>query len=146
VLAPIEPPPPSGLRRWWWAVALAVAAVVAVVLLVLLLRPAGSGGPLVVGTDVGLSATQETGPDCTTVVHLTATGGLSGSGTLVYRFERSDGQSTGDTPLPVDGNTGFSVTEDWRFVGIHQGGGTMTFRIVSPTTREVSQAVTVRCP
>jgi hypothetical protein len=145
VLAPIEPPPATGLRRWWWAVALAVAAVVAVVL-ALLLRPGGGGGPLVVGTDVGLDATQDTGPGCTTVVHLIATGSLSGSGTLVYRFERSDGQSTGDTSLPVDGNSGFAITEDWRFVGVRQGGGTMIFRIVSPATREVRRQVTVACP
>jgi hypothetical protein len=145
LLSPIEPAAtPGGARRWWWVAALAAAAVIAVLVVVLVLRP--GSGPLVVGTDVSLGATQESGAGCTTVVHLTATGSLSGSGTLVYRFERSDGQSTADTQLPVDGNSGFAITEDWRFVGVHQGGGTMIFHIVSPTTREVRQEVSVSCP
>jgi hypothetical protein len=128
-----------------WALAAVVAAAVVAVVLVLVLR-SGSSGPLVVGTDVSLASTSERSGDCVTTVHFTATGSVSGGGILVYRFERSDGQATGDTRLAVDGNSGFEVTEDWRFTGVHTGGGTMVFRIVSPTTREVRRDVTVTCP
>ena len=136
----------SGPPPWVWAVAGAAVAAVIVLVLVLVLRSGGGGGPLVIGTDVTLDATQESGAGCTTIEHFTAHGSLSGAGTIVYRFERSDGQSTGDTRLDVSGNSGFAVTEDWRFVGVHQGGGTMVFRIVSPTTREVRRDVAVSCP
>jgi hypothetical protein len=122
-----------------------LAAVVLAVVLVLVLR-SGGGGPVVVGTDVTLDATQSQTGDCVTTVHLTARGSVSGSGTLVYSFDRSDGQSTGRTSLDVNGNTGFEISEDWRFVGVHTGTGTMVFRVVSPTTREVRRDVTVRCP
>jgi hypothetical protein len=128
-----------------WVVAALAAAVVVAVVLALVLR-SGSSGPLVVGTDVTLDATSERSGDCVTTEHFTAHGSLSGGGTLVYRLERSDGQSTGDTRLAVDGNTGFEITEDWRFVGVHKASGTMVFRIVSPTTREVRHDITVTCP
>jgi hypothetical protein len=147
-MAPIEPlgPERSGPLPWVWALAAVGAAAVVALVLVLVLRSGSGGGPLVVGTDVSLAATSDRSGDCVTTVHLTATGSVSGSGTLVYRFERSDGQATGNTQLAVDGNSGFEVTEDWRFAGVHAGGGTMVFRIVSPTTREVRRDVTVTCP
>jgi hypothetical protein len=147
VMAPIEPlsPEPSGNPPWIWVAVGLASLLVLVVVLVLVLR-SQSTGPLVVGTDVALDATQQTSGDCVTTVHFTAHGSLSGTGTIRYRFDRSDGQSTGNTQLSVDGNSGFELTEDWRFVGVHNGGGTMVFHIVSPTTREVRRDVTVRCP
>ena len=146
-MAPIEPPPPerSGPSPWVWVVMGGVALLIGAVVLVLVLRSQGSG-PLVVGTDVSLDATSQTGGDCVTTVHFTAHGSVSGTGTITYRFDRSDGQSTGNTQLSVDGNSGFELTEDWRFAGVHNGGGTMVFHIVAPTTREVRHDVTVRCP
>jgi hypothetical protein len=145
-MAPIEPEPPerSGTSPWVW-VALGVALVIVVVVLVVVLRSQGSA-PLVVGTDVVRDSTQQTTGDCVTTVHFTAHGSLSGAGSITYRFERSDGQSTGNAQLSLDGNSGFELTEDWRFVGVHSGGGTMVFRIVSPATREVRRDVSVRCP
>lgn len=140
----LDPEPPASRRRWLVAAGAAGALVIALVV-VLVLR-SGSSGPLVVGTGINLDAVSDHGSDCLTTVHLTATGTLSGGGTLVYRFERSDGQSTGDARLDVNGNSGFAITEDWRFVGVHSGGGTMVFRIVSPTTREVRRDVSVTCP
>ncbi|TMD89140.1 MAG: hypothetical protein E6I76_20855 [Chloroflexi bacterium] len=147
VMAPIEPPPPerSGPSPWVWVVMGGVALLIGAVVLVLVLRSQGSG-PLVVGTDVSLDAISQTGGDCVTTVHFTAHGSVSGTGTITYRFDRSDGQSTGNTQLSVDGNSGFELTEDWRFAGVHNGGGTMVFHIVAPTTREVRHDVTVRCP
>jgi hypothetical protein len=146
-MAPIEPlrPERTGPPPWVWVVAGVAAALVLAVALALVLR-SGSSGPLVVGTDVRLDATSERSGDCVTTVHLIARGSLNGGGTMVYRFERSDGQSTGDTRLDVNGNTGFEISEDWRFVGVHKGGGTMVFRIVSPTTRQVRHDVSVTCP
>jgi hypothetical protein len=128
-----------------WVVAGVAALLILVVVLALVFR-SQSSGPLVVGTDVALDSSSQTGADCVTTVHLIAHGSVSGTGTLTYRFERSDGQSTGDQQLSLDGNSGFELTEDWRFAGVHTGGGTMVFRIVSPVTREVRRDVTVRCP
>ncbi|HEX6493466.1 MAG TPA: hypothetical protein VF112_08125 [Candidatus Dormibacteraeota bacterium] len=147
VMAPIEPDPArrSGRPAWVWVVAGLASLLVLVVVLVLVLR-SQSSGPVVVGTDVALDATSQTSGDCVTTVHFTARGSLSGTGTITYRFDRSDGQSTGNQQLSVDGNSGFELTEDWRFAGVHNGGGTMVFHIVSPTTREVRHDVTVRCP
>jgi hypothetical protein len=149
-MEPIEPLPPerTGPPPWVWVVAGVAAAVVLAVVLVLVLR-SGSSGPVVVGTDVTLDAVRQggtLGDGCSTVFHFTASGSVSGSGTIVYRFERSDGQSTPDTRLSVDGNTGFEITQDWRFMGMRQGNATMVFRIVSPTTREVRREITATCP
>jgi hypothetical protein len=145
-LEPLESPPArSGPPPWVWVVSVVAAAVIVAVFVVLVLR-SQSASPLVVGTDLTLDSTSQTSGDCVTTVHFTAHGSLSGSGTLTYRFERSDGQSTGDQQLSADGNTGFAITEDWRFVGVHSGGGTMIFRVVSPATRELRRDVTVRCP
>jgi hypothetical protein len=147
VMTPIEPATPqrSGPPPRVWVVAGAAALLILAVILALVFR-SQSSGPVVVGTDVGLDATSQTGADCVTTVHFTAHGSVSGTGTLTYRFERSDGQSTGDQQLSLDGDSRFELTEDWRFVGVHDGGGTMVFRVVSPVTREVRRDVTVRCP
>jgi hypothetical protein len=128
-----------------WVASGLVAALVLVVTLALVLRSQGTG-PLVVGTDITLDAAPSQSGDCVSTVHFTAHGSLTGSGTLTYRFERSDGQSTGNAQLTADGDSGFEISEDWRFVGVRSGGGTMIFRVVSPNTREVHRDVTVRCP
>ncbi len=57
-------------------------------------------GPLTLGSDATLTATPVTG-GCNTTFSFVGRGSLSGTGTLVYRWEQSDGQVTADTSLPI---------------------------------------------
>ena len=107
---------------------------------------AGSGpGPLQVGSDVRLAVTPQQG-GCDTDFQFVATGSLSGQGSLVYRWERSDGQQSADIPVTITTERSFRFTIAWRIIGHQQRTGTMTFRVVSPTSRVVNQGITYTCP
>jgi hypothetical protein len=102
-------------------------------------------GPLTVGTDVKLAVTPQQG-GCDTTFNFEATGSLSGTGTLVYRWERSDGQQTADIPVAITANEGsFRFTMPWRILGKQKLDAQMTFRIVSPTQRTASRAISYNC-
>jgi len=106
-----------------------------------------SSGPLVIGSDVKVNVSPSSG-GCNTVFDFTATGSIvSGSGTMTYRWERSDGyHSPQDIPVTVTATDGsFSVPgPPWRISG-HQAQLQMTFHIVSPTERVVTQTVPYSC-
>jgi serine/threonine-protein kinase len=107
----------------------------------------GSGtktAPLTVGSDVTLTAVPQQG-GCDTTFNFTATGSIDGQGTLVYRWERSDGQQSADIPVTITNQGRFSFPISWRILGKQQLEGQMTFRIVSPTQRSVSQKITYSC-
>jgi serine/threonine-protein kinase len=108
----------------------------------------GSGtstAPLTVGPDVALTATPQQG-GCDTVFTFTATGTLNGQGVLVYRWERSDGQQSADIRVTITNEGSFRFNGPaWRIQGKQQVDGQMTFRIVSPTQRSVSQKITYSC-
>ena len=108
----------------------------------------GGGGsktaPLTIGPDVALTAQPLQG-GCDTTFNFTATGTIDGQGTLVFRWERSDGQQSGDTPVTITNQGRFSFPISWRILGKQQLEGQMTFRIVSPTQRSVSQKITYSC-
>jgi hypothetical protein len=145
--APVAPP---GGRRRSTIVLIVVAAVVilggiATAVVVLLTRSSG-GGPLTVGSDVKLDVTKVPGANCDNTFNFAATGSLSGTGTLIYHFERSDGQRTDDMKVPIDGNPGFDFTTSWRFIGQRTGKQTMTFVITAPTTRQVNKDFDTGCP
>ena len=103
-------------------------------------------GPLHVGNDVKLTVS---GPDsqgvCDNVYHITATGSLTGKGTLISHFEH-DNRPSGDIVSPVDGNPGFALTTDVRVEGRQQGTDSVTFVITSPVQRQVSQTFSITCP
>jgi serine/threonine protein kinase len=104
-----------------------------------------NSGPLQVGGDVKLAATPQQG-GCDTNFQFVATGSLSGQGTLVYRWERSDGQQTSDIPVQVKDDGSFRFTMAWRVLGHQKLDGKMTFRILSPTARVVNQSISYNCP
>lgn len=145
--APIAPPPARKRKRSTILIILAVAILVlggAAAAVVLLTR--GGSGPLAVGSDVKLEVTKVPGSNCDNTFNFAATGSLTGSGTLIYHFERSDGQRTDDMKVQIDGNPGFNFTTSWRFLGQRTGKQTMTFIISSPTTRQVNKDFDTTCP
>jgi serine/threonine protein kinase len=141
----------GGRGPLFWALvilgALLVVAGAAVAAVVLTRSPGGgsSNGPLAVGHDVRLSVTPQQG-GCDTDFQFAATGSLTGQGTLLYRWERSDGQQTDDIPVAITDQRSFRFTIAWRIIGHQQRSGTMTFRIVQPASRVVNQTITYNCP
>jgi serine/threonine-protein kinase len=104
-----------------------------------------NSGPLSVGTDVKLTATPQQG-GCDTTYNFVATGSVTGAGTLVYRWERSDGQQTPDISVAITPKEGsFKFEIPWRIIGKQKRDERMTFRIVSPTARSVSQPISYSC-
>lgn len=130
---------------------LALALVAGGVLVAYAMGAFGGGGgtakgPLTIGSDVKLTVSPPSG-GCNTVFEFTATGSITGgSGTMTYRWERSDGFHTADIPVtisPTDGS--FSLQGPaWRISG-KQPALQMTFHIVSPTERVVTQTVPYTC-
>jgi hypothetical protein len=123
----------------------------AVVAGAVLLAGRGNGGPasstpLAVGGDATLGVTPASA-GCNTTFSFIARGSLSGTGTLVYRWEQSDGQVTADTSLPITSDEGaFQLTEAWRLQGSQRVSGTMTLHILKPVDRKISRAFTYSCP
>jgi hypothetical protein len=105
-----------------------------------------STGPLRVGTDAKITVTPAQG-GCNTVFNFVATGSVSGSGTLLYRWERNDGRQTADIPVTVTPeDASFRLPGPaWRIDGHQTSELRMTFRIISPSERTVSQVVNYSC-
>ncbi|HEX6539951.1 MAG TPA: protein kinase [Candidatus Dormibacteraeota bacterium] len=83
---------------------------------------------------------------CNSVFAATATGHVRGAGTLVYRWERSDGLQTEDTTLNVARNDAtFLITEHWQLDGA-VAHPSITFRLVSPVAMAVTRALGYSCP
>lgn len=137
-------------RRWLLSgsVALVVAALVVVVLL--LVNGGGStilnSGPLTVGGNVAVHVRPATG-GCNTTFIFDATGTVTGSGALVYRWEQSDGYVTANSTImitPSDGS--FDLTQAWRIQGGQTLTGRETFHVLSPVDRAVTQSFGYHCP
>ena len=147
-------------RRRWRRVAV-VAAVVAVIAAggaaagMILLRghaPTTGGAvtsasaPLSVGGDASVAVNPARG-GCDTTFVFVGRGSLSGSGSLVYRWEQSDGTSSGDTSLSITPQEGaFQLTQAWRLQGSRTVDGTETLHILRPVDRRVSQPFHYACP
>lgn len=133
---------------------LALIVVAAAVVALLVLTPAlGSspsvGSPLRVGDDVRLTVRPGTAGGCGTTFTFTASGSLSGTGKLTYRWVKSVAGST-----PVYDQYTVSVTRDegsFRFTtpleltGQATLASTVTFEILSPSTPAQSQTVHYTC-
>lgn len=155
VPAAAAPPRRRRRRALVWTLVLAVVVVVAGAgggaALVLLGGRASTptpAGPLSVGNDVHVSVSApeaQSGPGvCDNLYHITATGSLSGKGTLVSHFDHG-GRPSGDIVSPVDGNPAFSLTTDVRIQGRQQGTDSISFVITAPVQRQVSQAFSITC-
>ncbi len=128
------------------AALLGAAVVAAVLLFVGRNGERSSTAPLTIGSDATLLVTPHTG-GCNTTFSFVGTGSLSGTGTLVYRWEQSDGQITADIPLPIRSDEGsFRLTQAWRLQGSQKVDGNMTLHIVKPVDRRLSQAFHYGCP
>ena len=143
--------PRSGPRRRGLALAMAalvIAGAVAAAVVLLAGRGGGSvsNAPLAVGSDAALAVTPANG-GCNTTFAFIGRGSVSGTGTLVYRWEQSDGQVTADTSLPITSDEGaFELTQAWRLQGSQKVRATMTLHILKPVDRKISQAFTYTCP
>jgi len=107
---------------------------------------ASSNAPLTVGADVKLTVSPTSG-GCNTVFTFVATGSVDGSGTLTYRWERSDGYQSQEIPVTVTPrDASFSLPgPPWRISG-HQAQLQMSFHVLKPTERLVTATVPYNCP
>ena len=148
-------------RPGWLLPAIAIVgllAVAGVIVAVLYATGAvgGSGsantGPLTVGNDVSLTVDPQTAGCGTSTppraeFQFVATGSLTGTGTLTYRWETSDNQRTDDLNVDITPREGsFRLTYKWAFTGHNSVQPTMTFRILDPTSRVVNQTISYNCP
>lgn len=104
-----------------------------------------SAGSLKVGMPVSLQVHPVDG-SCTHVFVASATGSVHGSGTLLYRWQRSDGEQTATTPLTVSANDGsFLITQHWQLSG-QPSRPSITFQLVSPVAMSITRPLPNSCP
>ena len=102
-------------------------------------------GALRVGRPVSLQV-EPTQGSCNSVFVATATGPVQGSGTLLYRWARSDGEQTATTALPVSASDGsFLITQHWQLGG-QVSTPSITFRLLSPVAMTVTRPLPYSCP
>jgi hypothetical protein len=109
----------------------------------------GGGGStadaLTVGRPVSVQIQPAAGT-CNTVFAATARGPVHGQGTLVYRWERSDGLRTESTRLAVSpGDSSFLVTEHWQLSG-QVAHPAITFDLINPVAMTVTVPIPYSCP
>lgn len=136
-------------KRWPVVVAVTVLVVAAITAgIVLITRPGAAtpAGPLTLGNDATLVVTPVSG-GCNTTFTFVGRGSLSGAGTMVYRWEQSDGQVSADTSLPITSDEGsFQLTQVWRLQGSQKVDGTMTLHVLKPQDRRLAQTFHYNCP
>lgn len=144
------PARPRGRRRRWLfgiaALVLLVAAAAVAGIVVLgghqAPRPAG---PLAIGSDAALTVTPANG-GCNTTFVFVGRGSVSGTGTLVYRWEQSDGQSSATTSLPITSDDGaFQLTQAWRLQGAQTLDASLTLHLLSPVNRTLKRPFHYAC-
>ena len=102
-------------------------------------------GPLALGHDATLTVSPASG-GCNTTFVFVARGSLSGTGTLVYRWEQSDGLASADTSLPITADEGsYQLTQAWRLQGSQSVDGTMTLRILQPAAMTLTRTFHYAC-
>jgi hypothetical protein len=139
-------------RRRRWIIGAAVALVVAgggtaagIILLGSPAPRAPAPSPLALGSDAGLTVTPASG-GCNTTFVFVGHGSLSGTGTLVYRWEQSDGESSPPTSLSITSNEGaFQLTQAWRVQGAQTLDASMTLHILSPVNRTFKRPFHYAC-
>jgi hypothetical protein len=143
---------PRGRRRRWIfgvaALALLVAAAAVAGIVVLgggHSTPRPAPGPLAVGSDAALTVTPANG-GCNTTFVFVGRGSVTGTGTLVYRWEQSDGQSSAATSLPITADDGaFQLTQAWRLQGAQTLDASMTLHLLSPVDRTFKRPFHYAC-
>jgi serine/threonine-protein kinase len=152
-------PPPRGSRRHRGRrlalvlLALLVVVAAAAIAWVVLLQPSkpapAPAGPLRVGSAVRLTVQPGITGGCNTTFTFTATGSVSGSGTLTYRWVKS---TAGSTPVYDQYSVAITPTETtFRFdtslqlTGAATLDGTVTFQVMSPQARTQTQTIHYAC-
>jgi hypothetical protein len=101
--------------------------------------------PLAIGSDAGLTVTPASG-GCNTTFVFVGRGSLTGTGTLVYRWEQSDGESSPTASLPITANDGaFQLTQAWRLQGSQSVDAAMTLHLLSPVNRTFKRPFHYAC-
>ena len=102
-------------------------------------------GSLSVGRPVVLQVAPGPG-SCDGMFVATATGSVRGSGTLLYRWARSDGEQSAATVLPVSAKDGsFLITQHWVLTG-QVSNASITFQLLSPVAMSVTRPLPHTCP
>ncbi|MGD1053166.1 MAG: protein kinase [Candidatus Dormibacteria bacterium] len=157
-----EPPSARGLaphehgrHRWIWALlGLIVIAAALAAGVVVLREPTASGTsavahPLSVGDDVRLAVQPGNTGGCDTTFTFTATGSLSGTGTLTYEWVRSTGSGnpvyTRFSVTIPSSDASFLFTTPLQLTGPATISATVTFQILSPSARATSQTIHYVC-
>lgn len=100
--------------------------------------------PLTLENDTKLTVSPATG-GCDTVFTATAAGDVDGTGTLVYRWEQSNGQHSADLSVPINSGIGaFNFTWSWDISG-PESKPAVTFHILQPVDRKLTQQIAYRC-
>ena len=103
---------------------------------------------LVVGDDVRLTVRPGSTAGCGTTFTFTATGSLSGSGTLTYQWVRS---TAGGSPtfskfsVTISSDNSFRFTTPIQLTGPATIDTTVTFQVLSPQARTASQTIHYVC-
>jgi hypothetical protein len=146
-----RPPRRRRRHRWIWLLAglVVVAALVAAGAVILLQPPAATRAhPLAVGDDVRLAVRPGSTAGCGTTFTFTATGSLSGSGTLTYQWVRS---TVGESPtfskfsVTISSDSSFRFTTPIQLTGPATIDATVTFQVLSPQARTASQTIHYVC-
>jgi hypothetical protein len=144
------PARPRGRRRRWLfgiaaLVLLVAAAAVAGIVVLGGQQPPRPAGPLAIGSDAALTVTPANG-GCNTTFVFVGRGSVSGTGTLVYRWEQSDGQSSATTSLPITSDDGaFQLTQAWRLQGAQTLDASLTLHLLSPVNRTLKRPFHYAC-
>jgi hypothetical protein len=140
-------------RRRLAAVAFIVVVLAAVAAWVVIAEkpfgsPASAPRGLAVGAPIRLSVLPAATGGCHTTFTVVASGPLSGSGTLVYRWEESQNGSPAtyeQYQLPISGDSSFRFTKELGFSGAATIRTSVTFEIVAPERRSASTTVSYVC-
>lgn len=147
--------PPRRRRRRGLAIALAVLIVVAAAaaawLVVLSPTPPARStpAPLAVGNDLRLTVLPGSSGGCDTTFSFTATGSVSGAGTLTYRWVKT---IAGSAPvydqysLAITTHEGsYKFTTPLQLTGPASLAATVTFEVISPAARSAAQTIHYTC-
>ncbi len=148
-----RPAPRRRRRRWIWLLAgLAVVAAVVAAGAVVLLQPQAAAPtrahPLEVGDDVRLAVQPGSTAGCGTTFTFTATGSLSGSGTLSYQWVRSTAEESPTftkLAVTISSDSSFRFTTSIQLTGPGPIDATVTFQVLSPQARSASQTIHYIC-
>jgi hypothetical protein len=124
-----------------------VAVVAVTIFLVVRPQSSATSSPLKLTPPVSVSRNPTGTVGCDANVSFVASGQITGSGTLTYQWERSDGVHPILRQVPVAAGQSSFQTEPviWSFSGTQQTSVTMTLHILKPSDLKVATPLTDSC-